>query len=191
MSNDLIPKFLSFPLPENGIFDDKTVHNFRRKLLRSELSKAHEAKPNSTKKTDEIRRLLADTCGVLFLHSVVFYTRQFMRDVTRKTKHTHEKKIQLLSERQSKPLRTVKDTVKVLDDSVSPPSWVTDLLSLGPKHPILGKFRELPFLADIDSLLRTLKKTMFLMIVGMMLPRLHGGMSKKQNNNDLIVLSLK
>ena len=77
-------KFLSSRLPENGVFDDKTVHNFRRKLLRSELSKAHEAKLNSTTKTDEIRRLLADACGVLFLHSVVFYTRQFMRDVTRK-----------------------------------------------------------------------------------------------------------
>ena len=158
LSNDLIPKFLSFRLPENGVFDDKTVHNFRRKLLRSELSKAHEAKLNSTTKTDEIRRLLADACGVFFLHSVVFYTRQFMRDVTRKTKHTHEKKKQFLSERHSKPLRTVKDTVEILDDSISPPSWVTDLLSLGPKHPILDKFRELHFLADVDSLLRTLKE---------------------------------
>ena len=109
-------------------------------------------------KTDEIRRLLADAYGVLFLHSVVFYTRQIMRDVTRKTKHTHEKKIQLLSERQSKPLRMVKVTVKILEDSISPPSWVTDLLSLGPKHPILDKFRELHFLADVDSLLRTLKE---------------------------------
>ena len=107
LSNDLIPKFLSFLLSENGVYDDKTVHNFRRKLLRSELSKAHEAKLHSTTKTDEIRRLFADACGVLFLHSVVFYTRQFMRDVTRKTKHTHEMKIQILSERQSKPLRTV------------------------------------------------------------------------------------
>ena len=91
-------------------------------------------------------------------NTAAIYTRQFLRDVTRKTKHTHEKKIQLLSERQSKPLRTVKDTVKFLDDSISPPSWVTDLLCLGPKHPILDKLRELKFLADVDSLLRTLKE---------------------------------
>ena len=32
------------------------------------------------------------------------------------------------------------------------------MLSLGPKHPILDKFRELHFLADVDSLLRTLKE---------------------------------
>ena len=78
------------------------------------VDESYKAKLNSTTKTDEIRRLLADACGVLFLHSVVFYTRQFMRDVTRKTKHTHEMKIQILSERQSKPLRTVKDMLRFL-----------------------------------------------------------------------------
>ena len=33
--NDLIPDFLKFRVPENGVFSDQAVHNFQMKLLRT------------------------------------------------------------------------------------------------------------------------------------------------------------
>ena len=60
-----------------------------------------------------------------------------------------------VAEKQSKPLCNVGDTVKVLDD-LKVPSKILEYLSLGPKHPILDKFNEIQFLADIDGLLHNL-----------------------------------
>ena len=37
--NDLIPNFLKFRVPENGVFLDQAVHNFQ--LLRTEVSRAN------------------------------------------------------------------------------------------------------------------------------------------------------
>ena len=68
------------------------------------------------------------------------------------TRRRHTKKISSLSNEQDKPLRGTQFTVRNLTDK-SPPTYVTELLSFGPKHPIKDKFRELHFLADMDKLL--------------------------------------
>ena len=39
---DIIPKFLKFRIPNNGCFEPTVVHNFQRRLLKQELSKAKE-----------------------------------------------------------------------------------------------------------------------------------------------------
>ena len=43
-------------------------------------------------------------------------------------------------------------------DNIILPGFVKDLLAFGPKHPIRDKFKELHFLADIDSLKWTLRE---------------------------------
>ena len=39
-SNDIIPEFLRFRVPENGVFSDQAVHSFQLKLLRTEINQA-------------------------------------------------------------------------------------------------------------------------------------------------------
>ena len=62
-----------------------------------------------------------------------------------------------LSERQDRPLGKQREgSVRSLDD-VELPSWVQQVLTLGPKHPVRDKFNETHFLADIDIFLSDLK----------------------------------
>ena len=37
---DLIPNFLKFRIPNNGCFDEKSIHDFQRQLLNKELLNA-------------------------------------------------------------------------------------------------------------------------------------------------------
>ena len=37
---DIIPKFLKFRIPNNGCFEEKTVHEFQVQLLKKEILKA-------------------------------------------------------------------------------------------------------------------------------------------------------
>ena len=37
---DVIPKFLKFRIPNNGCFDDNSIHNFQKQLLNKELQRA-------------------------------------------------------------------------------------------------------------------------------------------------------
>ena len=62
------------------------------------------------------------------------------------------------SERQDKPVRSSNEKTVVVLDNIIFPGLVRDLLSFGQKHPIRDKFKELPFLADIDSLIRSLRE---------------------------------
>ena len=39
---DIIPRFLKFRIPNNGCFDQKSVHDFQRNLLRKEIISAKE-----------------------------------------------------------------------------------------------------------------------------------------------------
>ena len=47
-------------------------------------------------------------------------------------------------------------TVKIIGD-LKPPKYVIDLLSLGPKHPVLDQFNKMHFLLDIDKVLAQMK----------------------------------
>ena len=40
LKSDIIPKFLKFRVPNNGCFDDESVHDFQRRLLRKEIVSA-------------------------------------------------------------------------------------------------------------------------------------------------------
>ena len=41
LDNDIIPDFLRFCVPDNGVFLDQAVHSFQLRLLRSEISQAN------------------------------------------------------------------------------------------------------------------------------------------------------
>ena len=64
-----------------------------------------------------------------------------------------------LSERHDRPLRNGFHNIAVILDGVKLPKFVTDVLSLGPKHSIRDKFNEMHFLADVDRLVCELRES--------------------------------
>ena len=63
-----------------------------------------------------------------------------------------------LSEMQDKPLRAYNEKTVVVLDNIILLGLVRDLLAFGTKHPIRDKYKELHFLADIESLIRNLRE---------------------------------
>ena len=67
-------------------------------------------------------------------------------------------KLAKLSERQDRPLRNGSHNNDVSLNGVELPKFVLDVLSLGSKHPVMDKFNEVHFLADVDKSVRELRK---------------------------------
>ena len=116
------------------------------------MSKAGDGLKNREDRIQSIRMNLKSLTPAHLLPSIVLHSRRAVRKVREETRLRHVKKISCLSNDQDKPLRSTQFTVRNLPDK-SPPTYVTELLSFGPKHPIKDKFRELHFLADMDKLL--------------------------------------
>ena len=102
------------------------------------------------------RQLLKEKCTDYFLLSVAWHSRRDTRAERLTIHDRHNKKLVGLAAEQEKPLRSVGNTVKIFGD-LKPPKYVIDLLSLGPKHPVLDQFNEMHFLADIDKVLARMK----------------------------------
>ena len=66
---------------------------------------------------------------------------------------THNKKLTRLSEDQERPLFNVKNTVILCDLEVTPPTYVMETLSLGPKNSVLDRFDPKEILVEVDRLL--------------------------------------
>ena len=64
---------------------------------------------------------------------------------------THNKKLQKLSEEQENPLFSVENTVILHGLDKTPPSYVMDTLSLGPKKAVLDRFESKNVLAEMDG----------------------------------------
>ena len=154
LKNDLIPRFLSFRVPQNGCFAPTIVHNFQRRLLKSEVHRAREAVQHHANEAAEALLPLKCVRDELAV-SICFYVRQWARSSATSGKQRHAKKVSNLSEQQGKPLRTVGQTVKVLTD-VKPPQFVIDVLAMGPKHPVRDEFNDMHFLASMDNCMRAL-----------------------------------
>ena len=137
---DVIPKFLKFRVPNNGCFDEKSVHDFQRQLLNKEVLKAKGERKLLSKNLEEKRRLLREVAPTKWLPSIVVYTRN-TRVMTRwEQMGTHNKKLTRLSEEQERPLFNVKNTVM-------------ETLSLGPKNSVLDRFDPKEILVEVDRLL--------------------------------------
>ena len=56
--SDIVPKFLKFRIPNNGAFNEKSVHEFQIKLLSQEIVKSKGDKKELEKRLDECRHNL-------------------------------------------------------------------------------------------------------------------------------------
>ena len=156
LSNDLIPRFLKFRIPENGCFEATMVQKLQRRLLRRELSEAHRTMIMRSDQLRKARQLLKEKCTDTSFLSVAWHSRRDTR-AERLTNHDRDKKKLVgLAAEQERPLRSVGNTVKIIGD-LKPPKYVIDLLSLGPKHPVLDQFNKMHFLVDIDKVLAQMK----------------------------------
>ena len=93
-----------------------------------------------------------------FIPSIIFHTRQSVKQTRVNVQKTHSNKLQSLSKEQQRPLFDVHDTVKICDDDIIPPRYVIDTLALGPKNAVLDKFDPKETLAQIDALLYKCKR---------------------------------
>ena len=151
--SDLIPRFLKFRIPNNGCFDEKSVHDFQRKLLTKELLAAKENVKQSTARLNEQRNAIKSVAPVKCLPSIALYVRISRSEVRQSQCRTHNKKLLALSKEQGQPLFNVKNTVITHELDNIPPTYVMQTLSLGPKNAVLDKFEPKDILAELDLLL--------------------------------------
>ena len=112
----------------------------------------HERKVNDTR--EKLRQILRHTLIAL----VVLYSRTTVQNIHLEVTSTHQKKLDNLYKQQERPLFIVHDTVRFFELDIHPPKYVLDTLSMGPKNPILYKFKQKELLAEINLLLNRLGK---------------------------------
>ena len=117
LKNDLIPDFLKFRVPENGVFSDQAVHNFQLKLLRTETSRANEDRKRYEEMLRKARSLVQKEIDKQWWASIFRFVRRQVEASLNTTSENHRKKLEKLSERQDKPLGGRNErSVKVLDN---------------------------------------------------------------------------
>ena len=129
LENDIIPDFLRFRVPENGVFSNQVVHSFQTKLLRTEINKARTDEKNVQVKLERTRGAVQSGVDAKFWplncfgHSVIKYLSLRGQRQTTTVKETHQKKLMKLSEKQDQPLgKQGEGSVRALDD-VELPNW--------------------------------------------------------------------
>ena len=100
-----------------------------------------------------LQKKAPDNC----LPSIVVYTRLSCERIRKQVTQTHSRKLGNLSEEQSKPLFTVKNTVRLCNIDKVPPKYVLETLSLGPKNPVSNKFEQKDILTELDCFLEYCK----------------------------------
>ena len=105
-------------------------------------------------KRSNVRDLIPRKC----LPSVIFHSRVRQHQHRTEGKDRHNQKLCELSSQQEKPLFSVTNTVKLLELDRTPPAYVLDTLSLGPRNPVLNKFEPKDILVELDSFLSDCKK---------------------------------
>ena len=157
-NNDISPDFLRFQIPKNEVFSDQAVHSFQLKLLGKEISRGEQGRRLFEEKLGEDRGILRKEAKKELIPSIVYSIRKEMRDHSDLISKRLNDKLAKLSERQDRPLRNGSHNNVVKLDDVELLKFVLELLSLGPKHPVRDKFNEVHFLADLDRLVRELRK---------------------------------
>ena len=156
--SEIIPRFLKFRIPNNGCFDEKSVRNFQLKLLAKEIVNAKGHKHVLEEQLTERIQVLRSVIHEKLLPSVVVYVRAAKHETRKAQRLTHNSKLARLSEEQQRPLFRVGNTVNLHQLDSTPPQYVLDTLSLGPKNPVLDRFNPKHILAEIDILLAHCKR---------------------------------
>ena len=99
LKNDLIPDFLKFRVPENGVFSDQTVHNFQLKLLRTEISRANEDRKRYEEMLMKAKSLVQKQIDEQWWASIFRFVRRQVEASLKTTSENHKKKLEKLSER--------------------------------------------------------------------------------------------
>ena len=150
--------FVEISCSKNRCFFESRGASFQLKLLRSEIFTAADTHHKCDQKRAVSRKVFLKNLDNHLFPSVNFVLRNRVRNHVVSSEQRLKAKLAKFSERQDKPLRSSNEkTVVVLDDIILP-GFVRDLLAFGPKHPISDKFKELHFLADIDSLIKNLRE---------------------------------
>ena len=90
--SDIIPKFLNFRIPNNGCFDQNSIHEFQRRLLLKEIVTAKKQLAEHDKTLSSRRSSLRDKLPHKLLHSVIRHSRFERRNNRHTVQHTHNKK---------------------------------------------------------------------------------------------------
>ena len=154
---DIIPKFLKFRIPQNGCFDNKAVHEFQRKLLHKELITAKGDLNDLNNELKVKRDIVKNEIPHSLLPSIVVYTRLLVLEHRTEGRKRHNQKLCALAEEQERPLFNVSNTVRLLELKKTPPAYVIETLSLGPRSPVLNKFDSKEVLATLDEFLHHCK----------------------------------
>ena len=129
---ELIPKFLKLRIPNNGCFDEKSVHTFQKGLLNKELVRAKHEYQNLTQTLEFKRNKLKESASFNdeqansrhLLPSILFFTRRTVETLRKSNSEVHKKKLLALSEDQGRPLFNVKNTVIIFGLDKPPPEYV-------------------------------------------------------------------
>jgi len=148
---------LKFRIPNNGCFDDRSVHEFQIRLLRKELHKAPDEKISSLRKLDENRDKFKQKLPNYYIPSIILHCRYDLRLLREKQSLNLNEKLRKLSNEQDSPLFNVHNTVICYDRDTDPPKFVMDTLALGPKNAVLEKFNQNNVLSELDNLLKFCK----------------------------------
>ncbi len=156
---DIIPRFLTFRIPENGCFEATVVHNFQVKLLKTELNKAKKTIEKRAKTVEDRRIALRPVVPDRLVPSVVLFCRIEVSNTKEELVKKHANKLQNLSREQERPLFNTHDTVKLVELDEIPPKYVMDTLALGPNNSIMDKFNPKVMLAELDILLKKCQRS--------------------------------
>ena len=127
-------------------------------MLRKEIIKAKTEKSSATTKLNEARNELKTVLPLKCRASVILHTRYDLRLLADKLMTNFDSKLTKLSREQDKPLFNVHNTVICYQLDSTPPKYVIETLSLGPKNSTLEKFNQNDILSELDSLVSFCKK---------------------------------
>ena len=94
LKNELIPDFLNFRVPENGVFSDQAVHNFRLKLLRIETSRANEDRKRYEEMLMKARSLVQKEIDEHRWASIFRFVRRQVEASMKTTSENHRKNLE-------------------------------------------------------------------------------------------------
>ena len=148
---DLIPCFLKFWVPNNGCFDNKSVHDFQKGLLRKELVRARQDLKSANERLYANRQAIKNAVPEKLLPSIILHTRIARRTLRSAIQGSHSQKLLSLSEEQERPLFNVKNAVILYGLEKKPPHYVMETLSLGAKNAVIEKFQPKDVLTELDG----------------------------------------
>ena len=121
---EIIPRFLAFRIPNNGFFDNKSVHDFQKNLLKKELAKVCCDINTSQIKVDGICTRLRGMAPSKCLPSIIVYIRLYLKSLCEKKNENSMVNYSVYQKNNSAPLFNVNNTVICCNLTLKPPKYV-------------------------------------------------------------------